>query len=291
MNWVSKLLLFTWVLVVSACGGQSPSSLTNQLPEAAAPAGDDSAVSAPPAADGSILGVETGADASSNTPPASDAPSGGPPVADVSQPPADAGQPPAEAGGTSEIYACTLIIGINATAEWYYAGFQALVDKTKWEIIQVHSGFVELWANPSDPVWSTPIATPCAKNPNSPDRVIFVALNFNFTTLAQWLPPLTASVKNIQAKYTGLRRIDLMTFVRAPGNMACPQMPAPRSTIVQAEDDAIAMVAQANPNVVRVAPKFEAKSCNEFTNNPPHPTPAGGMAWAQMIAQYYGLGK
>jgi hypothetical protein len=201
-------------------------------------------------------------------------------------PPADA--PPAAPGGDGETYSCTLIFGINATAEWYDQGFEKLVDNAKWELVRVHSGFIELWANPSDAVWKTAISSPCAQDPTKPDRILFVALNFDFTTLDQWLPPLTATVKNLRAKYPSARRIELATFVRAPGNKACAQGPAKRSTIAPAEDQAIDMVVATDPSVLRVAPKFEAKTCAEFSGNPPHPTAAGGMAWAKQFADHYG---
>jgi hypothetical protein len=184
-------------------------------------------------------------------------------------------------------YTCTLMIGILATEEWYDAGFETMVDNSRWELIYVHSGFIELWANPQDPVWSTATMSPCAQNATKPDRVIFVALNFDFTTLAEWLPPVTAAVKNLEAKYPSAKRIELMSFIRAPGDAPCPQAPAKRSTITPAQDDAMAMVAAANPGLVVVAPQFEAKTCNEFSSNPPHPSPTGMTAWAKMMADYY----
>jgi hypothetical protein len=105
------------------------------------------------------------------------------------------------------------------------------------------------------------------------------------------VPPLTAVVKNLEAKYPGVKRIELGTFVRAPGNKPCPQAAPKRSTIAQAEDDAIAMVAAANPDLVRVHPRFEAKTGSEFSGNPPHPSAAGGAAWSKMYAEHYGMGK
>jgi hypothetical protein len=142
-----------------------------------------------------------------------------------------------------------------------------------------------------DPIWNTAITTPCAQSSNAPDRIVFVALNFNFNTLAEWLPPLTAAANNLHTKYPSAKRIELGTFVRAPGNMPCPQAPPPRSTISPAEDQAIAMVVQTNPALFAVAPPLEAKSCSDFTTNPPHPTPMGAANWAQEAAQYYGLGQ
>jgi hypothetical protein len=202
----------------------------------------------------------------------------------------DPGSTPPPIGDDGD-YPCTLIIGINATAEWYSKGFETLVDNSKWELIRVHSGFVELWANPTASAWSTAPSSACAKNATNPDRVIFVGLNFQSNTLAQWVPPLTAVVKNLKAKYPGVRRIELATFVRAPGNKPCPQGAAYRSTISEAQDQANTMVAAANSELVIVSPKFEAKTCSEFSGNPPHPSASGGAAWAKMIAEHYGLGK
>lgn len=193
----------------------------------------------------------------------------------------DAGEPPTSA------FTCTLLIGILATEQWYVAGFETMVDSTRWELMWVHSGFVELWADPTNAVWSTAITSPCAQGSDKPDRVIFVALNFDFNTLAEWTPPVTASVANIQAKYPSAKRIELMSFIRAPGDVACPQAPAPRSTITPAQDQAMAMAAAANPGLVFVAPQFAAASCDQFSSNPPHPTDAGATAWATMMASYY----
>ena len=57
-----------------------------------------------------------------------------------------------EGGASSGSFTCTLVIGILATSQWWNAGFTKLVNGAKWELIWVHSGFVELWANPNDPI-------------------------------------------------------------------------------------------------------------------------------------------
>jgi hypothetical protein len=203
-------------------------------------------------------------------------------------PTSDAAAGPNDAGSPSSIaYTCTMMIGIQATEEWYDHGFESMVDNSKWELVWVHSGFVELWANPSDPVWSTQITSPCAQNANKPDRVIFLALNFDYDTPAQWNPVVAGAVANIKARYPTAKRIELRSFIRAPGNLACPQAPAPRSTITPAEDEALALTAAADPTRVFVAPKFEAKTCGEYSSNPPHPSPAGVTAWVKMMADYY----
>jgi hypothetical protein len=184
-------------------------------------------------------------------------------------------------------FACSLVIGINSTGEWYRQGYEKLVDDARWELMQIHNGFIEKWADPNDAYWSTAIDSPCAKNPNMPDRILFVLSNFDYTTIEQWYPPLLRVLANLQNKYPSVQNIELMTWVRAPGNMPCPQAPANRSTISAGEDEAIARAVRDFPLLVTAAPKFEAHSCSEYTDNPPHPTAAGGAAWAKMIAAYY----
>ena len=191
----------------------------------------------------------------------------------------------------TQAYTCTLMFGINATQEWWAQGFETMVDNAKWELTKVHSGFIELWADPNNGIWKTGITSNCAQNADKPDRIIFVALNFDFTTLEQWLPPMKATAENLRMKYPSAKRIELGTFVRAPKNMPCPQAPPKRSTIQPAEDQAIEMVVASDPTIFKAAPKFEAKNCNEFSGNPPHPSAAGGKAWAAQAAAYYGPGK
>jgi hypothetical protein len=260
-------------------------------------------VSPPP----STPGVDAAAPPTSSpptTPPPS--PDAAPPITgEGNPPPPDAAPSPPTAspdggGGTvtpptdtpdNGTYSCTLMFGINATQEWWTHGFETMVDNAKWELTKVHSGFIELWADPKNGIWNTGIVSPCAQNAMQPDRIIFVALNFDFTTLDQWLPPMMATAKNLRDKYPSAKRIELGTFVRAPGNMPCAQAPAKRSTIQPAEDMAIDMVVASDPSIFKAAPKFEAKNCNEFSGNPPHPSAAGGAAWAKMVAEHYGLGK
>jgi hypothetical protein len=184
-------------------------------------------------------------------------------------------------------FACTLVIGINATGEWYKQGFEQLVDDAHWELMQIHDGFIEKWADPNDAYWATPIFSPCAANPKAPDRIIFVLSNFDYTTIDQWYPPLLRVMGNLADKYPSARNVELTTWVRAPGNLPCAQAPPNRSTISSGEDEAIAKAALDFPGRVTAAPKFEAHACSEYTSNPPHPTPAGGAAWAKMIAAHY----
>ena len=84
----------------------------------------------------------------------------------------------------------------------------------------------------------------------------------------------------------GIRRIELMTYVRAPGNMPCPGNLSVKTYIKAAQDQSNEMVASAFPGLVFVAPKFEVRSCSDYSM-PPHFTGAAAMAAAKTIGAYY----
>ena len=205
-----------------------------------------------------------------------------PPAADAGAGAEAAAPPPA---GTEE-FVCTRLIGINATAEWYGA-FDTMVDGARWELVRVHSGYVDKWADPKSEFWATAPTSPCMRNSGNPDRIIFVGLKWEYTMASQWLPHLTAVVNNMKAKYPALKRVELGTFVRAPGNKPCPPNNPYRSSIYPGQDEANAMVAAAMPDLVRVHPKFEVKACSDFQNSP-HLSTAGRRVVAGIYADHYG---
>jgi hypothetical protein len=200
-------------------------------------------------------------------------------------------QGPAEAAAAlpdaaSADFVCNLVIGIKETGEWFNAGFESVVDNARWEVIPVHNGHLELWADPKNALWSLAPGSPCAKNAAAPDRVIFVGTNYDYTTTDEFVPKLTAVVQNLQAKFPGVRRIELMTYVRAPGNVPCPGNLSVKTYIKAAQDQSNDLVAAAFPGLVFVAPKFEVRSCSDFSM-PPHFTTAAAMAAAHTIGAYY----
>lgn len=281
---VRKLVCLS-VLALAACAAENGPGPGVDSPDASEPEGPAPDAAAPPTSTPPRLDAAP----VQAPPPDAAAPTGNPPPPDAGAAADTTATPPEPVDNGS--YTCTHVIGINATAEWYNRGFESLVDGSKWQLVRVHSGFVQLWADPNAGAWNTGATSACTANGKNPDRVLFVGLNFDYDKLDQWLPNLRAVAKNLKTKFPGVKRIELGTFVRAPGNKACPQRAAPRSTITAAQDEANAMVAAENPGLVFVMPKFEAKTCSEFSGNPPHPSTSGGMAWAKMIADHYGLGK
>jgi hypothetical protein len=211
------------------------------------------------------------------------------PEPDAGAAPASDGPPPVTAPPVDDgDYACTLVIGISATGQWFNAGFEKLVDGNKWELIAVHSAKVELWADPKNALWGHAPSSACTVNAKNPDRILFTVLNWVYTKVDEWVPPTVAAVKNLQAKYPGVKRIELRTFIRAPMNKPCPGGSDYKSFIKDSQDEAHEIVAKMFPGLVTVAPKLEVKSCADFGGNAPHFTSGGAQTAAKTMAAAYG---
>jgi hypothetical protein len=181
---------------------------------------------------------------------------------------------------------------MTLTREWYEAGFESHVDGTRWQLKAREHGYITEWANPNSDFWNEPIESPCANGSTSPDHVVLTVLSWApacCVTQPEWETQITLAIGNLKAKYSGLKRIDLMTVIRGPGNMLCPTPPAVGETIVIPPelDAALAAAAAQFPNFVFVAPKFEAANCAAFSGGGPHLTTAGNAAVATMIGSYF----
>jgi hypothetical protein len=207
----------------------------------------------------------------------------------------DSAVAPIDAGTTGEAstrskkdYLCNLIMGPSVTYDWFTNGFENGVDGSRWEAMASSMAlvsFIQQWNDPNNALWSMAKLSPCTQNANTPDRVIFTPVNWDYTTSAEWVPQLDAIVKLLQMKFHGVKEIDLLTMLRAPNNMSCGSV----ETVVQPFlDEAIATVAAKYPGLVEVSPKFYAPSCNVFTGGGPHFTDAGKQVVAKVFSDYYG---
>jgi hypothetical protein len=202
--------------------------------------------------------------------------------------------PPPSGTVSTGPFNCTLLIGIASTKQWFDAGFEKLVDNAKWEVVGIHSGFIQGWADPKGAYWNTAPSSACAMNPKNPDRVIMEALwlHWEDATVDQWVPQLVAVVNNIKAKFPAIKRIELSTFPRAPGDKPCAVSMPFKSWIRPEQDMAEEKVAAMFPDLVVAGPKFKVATCADFGGNPPHFSGSGATATAKMIADYYNnLGK
>ena len=202
---------------------------------------------------------------------------------------ADAGGGTGGTGGAAPTgFVCNQVTAMTLTREWYEAGFETFVDPTRWQLKAREHGYITEWSNPNSDFWNEMIESPCAQGSASPDHVVLTVLSWAppcCSTVAEWQTQITAAIDTLRAKYPTLRRIDLMTVIRGPGNQLCPLPPAAGETIVIPPmlDDALAAAASAFSGLVYVAPKFEAPNCAAFSGGGPHLTSAGNTAVAATI--------
>jgi hypothetical protein len=220
------------------------------------------------------------------SPPVMPPPATPPPVVTPTPPasaPPDAGPSAPAPTGAGGPFTCSLVIGIQATGDWFNGGFEKIVDNDRWQLMAVHSGFIDYWADPKDKIWGSKPSSPCAKNSDNPDRVILTALSLHWekATVEQWVAHLSAAVKNFKAKYSNLKNLELATFVRSPGDRPCPLGDTFRVYDMVEQDQAYEMTAALFPGLVTVAPKVHVDSCADYAGHPPH-LPSGPAARAAM---------
>jgi len=195
------------------------------------------------------------------------------------------------AGGLPTTFVCNQVTAMTLTREWFEAGFQqnpGIVD-ARWQLKAREHGYITEWANPNSDFWNETVESPCTNGSTNPDHVVLTVLSWVpacCTTQSEWDAQITAAINTFKAKYSALKRIDLMTVIRGPGNMLCPTPPAAGETIVIPPelDAALAAAATKFPNLVFVAPKFEALNCAAFSGGGPHLTTAGNTAVAKTIS-------
>jgi len=203
------------------------------------------------------------------------------------------GGAPATVGPTSKGYTCTLVMGVSVTHDWFTGGFEmgAGIDNARWEALASAQGevsFIQMWADPNAALWKMEKLSPCAMNADSPDRVIFVGLNWNYKTVAEWLTQYDAVIKTIQAKFTSVKTIYLDTLIRGPGNHNCGGSDATSHVVVWPFiDDAIQMEVAKNPTLLKAAPKLYVPDCTVFIGAGPHYTAAGVKVVAKVYSDYY----
>ena len=188
---------------------------------------------------------------------------------------------------TSEDFTCSWVLGITTTGEWYKQGFEDVVDDDRWQVTRIEMGHLEKWADPQHEIWQSPIQSACTKNSKTPDRIVFNATKYEWITVDEFLPAYKAVVENIKTKYPSVKRIDLITYGRAPGNMECVGANRPSYSYIKAvQDEAAAMLPGSYPGFVFVAPKWEHKSCSDF-GLCPHVSVEANKTLAKTIGEYF----
>jgi hypothetical protein len=200
-------------------------------------------------------------------------------------------------------FRCSELVGLGSSREWYLAGFEKAVVDDRWQIRWHHRGYVEDWADVKNPYWGTYCdgegcsrVSACAQGADAPDRVVFVALNWIYTTETQWETDIRKDVAAIAARYPGVRNIELISSSRCPDRCTTIDPPGTMDELTAVQtcrtpaivDEAIAAVAASNPALVTVGPKFYTNDCAAFvTLHGPHLTAAGQKEIAAKAGAYY----
>jgi hypothetical protein len=189
-----------------------------------------------------------------------------------------------ERGPEHVAYRCSLVLGVTVTSEWFGAGFEQAVGDARWEAITRPHTSLREWSDPANAVWSQAPVSACASGPNDPDRVLFTGMQWEYKTAAEWVASLSDVVATIRARYPSVKHIELLTMIRAPGNVSCGN---DMSVVPPFVDEAVAAVSAQYPGLVHPAPRFEAPSCQAFKKGGPHFTPEGAAAVAKVLAAHY----
>ncbi len=196
--------------------------------------------------------------------------------------------------GTKLTFNCTQFLGPNVTGEWFAAGFETHVDASKYEVKAPHHSFVEDWANPNHAVWRESACqgtyggceTKSRCLGNAPqDRIVFVTQTGDYLGTAQskWEAEIDRALTTLKAKYPGLKRVELMTFVRSPEGQNCGN----ETTVSPNLDKAHQAIAARSNGFVTVAPIFRVPNCGAFSGVP-HLSSSGNKAMGDIIGKHYG---
>jgi hypothetical protein len=171
-------------------------------------------------------------------------------------------------------------MGVAIVHEWYDHGFENQVDNARWEEQAKHGQYLERWRDPNDEVWNEPIVSACSANSGNPDRILFQAVNWTYTSADEWVADLSKIIPLLKQRFSNLRRIDLFTLSRSPGNKPCTNLVEPppeegktdhrdRRQVLPYVDEALDRVAAAFPDLVGVAPKV-TPDCSVYLPGSPH---------------------
>jgi hypothetical protein len=182
-------------------------------------------------------------------------------------------------------FVCSELIGLWVASQWW-GSFEKGVDNARWQFMFQHHGYLELFADPESPFWKNSITSTCAAQSTTPDRVVFLPFSLTLMTMEDWHAQLTRLVDTMKQKFVGVRRIELLSTLRSPGNMLCPNDKDPGTIVPAYVDQAIAAVAAESGGLVTAGPKVELPDCSWWAGGTDL-TGAGNTGVGQLMAVYY----
>jgi hypothetical protein len=182
-------------------------------------------------------------------------------------------------------FVCNELVGLWVASQWW-GSFEKGVDTARWQFTFQHHGYLELFADPASQFWNNAVSSKCTTMSGTPDRVIFLPFSLTLKTLDDWHTQLTKVVETIKGKFPGVKRIELMTTLRSPDNMLCPNDMDPGTIVAPYVDQAIQAVADESGGLVGVGPKIALPDCKWWAGGTDL-TGAGNTGAGQLLSQYY----
>jgi hypothetical protein len=188
---------------------------------------------------------------------------------------------------TTRDFVCTELVGLWVASQWWPT-FEKGVDGDHWEFMFQHHGYLELFADPTSPYWTNAVSSKCTAGAGTPDRVVFLPFSLTLDTMDEWVTNLKQVVETMKGKFPGVKRIELMTTLRAPGNVLCANDSYPFTLVPSYVDQAIQQVADGSGGLVTVGPKLEVGDCSWWAGEGTDDlTGAGNTGAGQLLAAYY----
>ncbi len=199
---------------------------------------------------------------------------------------ADGGEAPGD-GGAPETYACTRVIGYSQTSQWFMAEgvFESIVGTDTWELMWSNGATLESYRDPSSPVWSARVRSPCAGG-HAPDRVVLNLAGLYGDDGAAWAAAIDETIANIRTQLPSVRAIVLQPIVGGPMNGPCMLGPEPVQASLSHPHQDAAAAAAAGGDVV-VGPSPEVRDCTDYNDALGHLTRVGATGAAETIAAHY----
>ena len=193
------------------------------------------------------------------------------------------------AAGQDESFSCTLVIGFSQTAQWYRASgtFESIVEDDRWQLKWAGGAGVDRWSDPDNRAWDAEVLSACARQADSPDRIVFSISGPFGEDEDAWIDAIERSLELVRQRFPSARSIVLVPVVGGPSHRDCTfEGRRVRASWQHAYiDAAIERVVDADDSgLLHAGPSPEVRTCDDYRDALGHLTEEGAAALGSMLA-------
>jgi hypothetical protein len=190
-------------------------------------------------------------------------------------------------------YTCLQVIGFSQTANYYSEApdFEKEVEDSRWQLLWNNGASVNQWMNPNYAGWSRPLFSPCAKNSETPDRVLLHISGSSGEDVSAWVQDISKAISTIRQKVPSARQIILQPVIGGPNGQQCPlpsggfvRASVQHPYIVRAIEEVAASSASGN---IVAGMKPQVRSCEDYMPDIGHLAPAAKGPMGKVIGAFY----